>query len=182
MKKFDIGPHGIEDWSAMSQNQLARVFGVSGKTMSVRFSEAQEKCPRNTDGSYDLTTVIRWWLSRAQAAAKAGRKDIGRDAPEVKRWRGAKADITEMERDTMAGKLVDKARGEAHIARGVTAFCERMRGLGAVLAPQVESKSKPEIVSVISATVREYLDKLSEDLDVLNTEIEAEEDADESSS
>ena len=68
--KKELGPREIEDWRYMSRAALARVFGISSTAMYKRMRTSEELCPRNTDGTYDLTKVITWW--KGEVAQREG--------------------------------------------------------------------------------------------------------------
>ena len=83
----------------LKTSELARAFGVSRSTP---FQWHRRGCPQNSDGTWSLPEVIAWHMSCERDRANRADPDDNLD-----RWRGARADLAEIELRQKRGGLVD---------------------------------------------------------------------------
>lgn len=108
----NVMAYKISDIDSCSQGAIARVFAVR------RQAVAQWRgCPRNDDDTYSLPAVVAWKLGLAAADSEMG----DGDSPALERFRAAKADLAELDREQRIGNLCRRETvREALVAFGQT--------------------------------------------------------------
>lgn len=103
-----------ETLGALSQQTAAWLLGVAPRTLR------EKDAPRNSDGTYNARTLIEWFFRRGKSSGE----DPIRAA--AIRREAARADLEEMKRDGLAGRLVDRGTIESQLA----ILAGRLRKLG----------------------------------------------------
>lgn len=127
------------------------MFGVRPQAVS-----AWKDCPRNKDGTWNLASVVRWKLQRAQEEAEL---DAGIDerGDGLERYRAARADRAELEVAQMRGDLVDRADVEARWGRVLSHLVQAFDGMGKVLAPRLAMRYEKEIAQTVRDEVHHII-------------------------
>ena len=122
----------MADFSRLNGAEVAELYGVTRE--AVRQWHVKGGCPRNEDKTFDLAAVIAWREARLEADVA----DLaGSDNPELQRWRAARADMAEMERDLRRGLLIKREAVEANEQQQVAAVRKALLALPKRLAPKL---------------------------------------------
>ena len=88
---------------ALESLPLTLVCEVMGVARQIVYEWVEKGAPRNEDGSFNLAEFVKWRLDEL-----LNRSYGEADSPELERFRAARADIVEMDRDTRRGLLVPR--------------------------------------------------------------------------
>ena len=135
----------------MSQRQIAAAFGCT------RQAVAKWDCPRNSDGSYNITTVIQWRVERA--VDQVAMSDTGSSS--LEEWRRGRVTMLEMDIAYRQGELVERAEVLRQIRLMVADVKSRFLLLPRALAPRCSGKSTAAVAEILDAGVRGVLDLLA---------------------
>ena len=111
---------------APTPKELAKALGVARGTV---YRWIRHGCPREPDGSFDVSHVSRWRATQA-----AARGDSGAGATAVERWQAARAERIELEVRELRGELIRRDEVEELMANVAAAMRRDMRRLGRKLA------------------------------------------------
>lgn len=135
--------------------ETAKHFNVSIRTINFW---VQDGCPRSEEG-LDLEAVAAWKDARN---AKNGTPDPDKiqDLKERVRWRKAKADLAEMEREEKRGNLIDK---NEVITDRITRIITVKQSLLSIprMAPRLEGLTPREIESALKLKIHEIIREFS---------------------
>lgn len=135
---------------ALSQTAAALLVGLTTRGLQ----KAQPPAPRNGDGSYSGPQLVQWVISRSQSAEGDDMLDGG-DSPELTRYRSARADLVEMERDERRGSLVNvdslvewwSSDVAAPIRRAIDALCKQFGPAAAALVTTALTKAEAAVAA-----------------------------------
>jgi len=153
LKKANTGRFSrkIPDFQQCSAAEVGRVFGVSRQAVC-----AWKGCPRNSDGSYNLTDVIQWRVESLTEQLRARVPEPPSTA--LERYREARARRAELEVGQLQDSLVDKADVEARWGRVLSHLVQSFDGMGRVLAPRLAMRHEKEIAQTIRDEVHHTIE------------------------
>lgn len=132
---------GIPDIEHCSQRQLARVYGLSYQAVQ------KWDCPRNDDGTYSLSAVVKW--REECLAADTELCGGGSDSPALEQYRAAKARLAELDLQERTKNLVDRA----HTVKCMMEFGAVIRSCGADLERKHGAAARERLDQAIDAAV-----------------------------
>jgi len=104
---------GGPDLNKLIQKQVADLFDVD--RLTIRNWTDRHKCPRNVDGTFDLSSVIRWWRQFEQR--KSGTHVVSTDPLRDMKTEEKRLDLAERR-----GSLLDREE----VIAGLVARCQAM--------------------------------------------------------
>ena len=153
----------IEDWKHCTQIQVAQVFGLTDR-MVRKWSEGENPCPRNTDRTYDLPAVIKWYTERGGGSTEsisnvavdrddaAKIQDWLRKAPPKARKEFYDAELKEMAVAQLKGRLVSRSQvheamavASGHIRRAAESLQRRFGNIVVEVLGEALSEAQSEI-------------------------------------
>ncbi len=152
LKKANTGRFSrkIPNFQQCSAAEVGRVFGVSRQAVC-----AWKGCPRNSDGSYNLTDVIQWKLESVTEQLRARVPEPESSA--LERYREARARRAELEVGQMQDSLVSKSDVEARWGRVLSHLVQSFDGMGKVLAPRLAMRHEKEIAQTVRDEVHHII-------------------------
>lgn len=135
------------DSKHFTTSQLAALYGVGPSAVSNWHKRGG--CPRNSDGSYDLTAVIAWREDRIRAEVDDAMASSGKDSPNLERLRAARADMAELEFKTRLGKVIDLEQVKQREVTISTIFKQSLLNAPRELAPRLVGREIVEIETMI---------------------------------
>ena len=141
----------ISDFGRCSAAEVGRVFGVSRQAVC-----AWKGCPRNSDGSYNLTDVIQWKLEGLTEQLRSRAPEPPSTA--LERYREARARRAELEVGQLQDSLVSKSDVEARWGRVLSHLVQAFDGMGKVLAPRLAMRHEKEIAQTVRDEVRHTIE------------------------
>ena len=141
----------ISDFGRCSAAEVGRVFGVSRQAVC-----AWKGCPRNSDGSYNLTDVIQWKLEGLTEQLRSRAPEPPSTA--LERYREARARRAELEVGQLQDSLVSKSDVEARWGRVLSHLVQSFDGMGKVLAPRLAMRHEKEIAQTVRDEVRHTIE------------------------
>ena len=141
------------DFSRLKQSDVASIFQIHARTLS-RWTETG--CPRNGDGTYDLSAVIQWALHTAKKTA-AEKKSQPSARPDQKtaaltRLRSAQAALAEMKKGQVEGRLVDIDRLELVAFQMGREIRDSLQGIPARISALLAAENDQHKVKLILDT------------------------------
>ena len=140
----------IPDAAHMTASAVAKIFGIRRQSFA-----AWKGCPRNSDGSYNLTDVIQWKLDGLAAQMKARAPEPESSA--LERYREARARRAELEVGQLQDSLVDKADVEARWGRVLSHLVQSFDGMGHAIAPRLAMRHEKEIAQTVRDEVHHII-------------------------
>ncbi len=140
----------IPDATHMTASAVARTFGIRRQSFA-----AWKGCPRNSDGSFNLTDVIQWKLEGLTEQLRARAPEPESSA--LERYREARARRAELEVGQLQDSLVDKADVEARWGRVLSHLVQAFDGMGKVLAPRLAMRHETEIAQTVRDEVHHII-------------------------
>lgn len=138
------------NFDRISQKELAQAIGFTPRTI-----RDWKDCPRNPDGSYCLSAVVAWMVSRAEdaadAAADANDDELRR--AKVKYW-VAKAANEELKADKEMEKLISFADVAIAWGRRMSEVSSGLDMLAYRLPPLIEGRDQDGMRREITAEVQ----------------------------
>ena len=153
LKKANTGRFSrkISDFGRCSAAEVGRVFAVSRQAVC-----AWKGCPRNSDGSYNLTDVIQWRVESLTEQLRSRAPEPPSTA--LERYREARARRAELEVGQMQDSLVSKSDVEARWGRVLSHLVQSFDGMGKVLAPRLAMRHEKEIAQTVRDEVRHTIE------------------------
>lgn len=143
--------------SELSQADLQAIFGVSDRSIQ-RWYDANPPLPRHGTGRgtfHIWSEVFPWYL-----AYQAGLSSNGGN-PDKDRLQRAEADLAEMKRDAMAGRLLEAEDVERVWSSTLASFRAKLLNLPAKVAVRIEDgMGIGEREALLRAEVNEALEEL----------------------
>lgn len=138
---------------------VAKACGVSRQAVSKAVTQGRLK--QNPDGSFDRASVAAW-------RASVGSDGATQDDPTF-RLKTAKAELAEMERDEMKGKLIRRCDVERGFTERAYEFSRGLLMLKRRVSSKIAEKSKlmlREVEEILDAEARELLEQYTRPLNV----------------
>ena len=129
------------DTRHLMQKEIAELFGVD--RMTVKLWNDKHGCPRNTDGSYHLADVIRWWKDYEK------RKSGGKLLPADK-LRDLKAEEKELDLAARRYELLDREEVIAGLVARWQNIVASFKYKGRELAVMIHSQTVDQIEMILS--------------------------------
>ena len=146
--------------------QLYNFFGISAPAFQMRMKiDGFPKDARISNRLWDLKMVNDWTLSHFYASAEGDEKGL---ADEKLRQARAKADMLEMERDTITKTLVRSDLVSQDLSILFTGMKQRLLGWFKKLPPLLVEKDVKAMGAVIRREVIDLLTDLSKGMDHIN--------------
>ena len=141
----------IPDAAHMTASAVAKIFGIRRQSFA-----AWKGCPRNSDGSYNLTDVIQWKIENMAEQLRARVPEPPSTA--LERYREARARRAELEVGQLQDSLVDKADVEARWGRVLSHLVQSFDGMGHAIAPRLAMRHEKEIAATVRAEVHHIIE------------------------
>lgn len=121
-------PPKKKDQLRITRALLARVFGVTEKTITRYGQEGMPKTNR-TLGGFDVAACVQWKIAQVKARDADKIEELrdalaedpemagGGKSPNLEKWRGHKAEIARMQKEQMEGDLI--LREDVHTGFGI---------------------------------------------------------------
>jgi phage terminase Nu1 subunit (DNA packaging protein) len=126
---------------SVSRKIVAQVFKMDASNVNKWCSRG---CPRNKDGSYDLSEVIAWRLDELALS-----NDGNSESPEAQKWltafRRERALLAKIERKKVEGKLIQVDEMFREWAKRLNTLFSGIRLWSDRLSPRLEGKNRDEI-------------------------------------
>ena len=136
---------------AETKGELSKIVGISERHIT---NLVKQGAPVKLEIGYNTAEWVKWLIARSKA--KEETTDSLFSAARLK-YRQEKANIAELERKTLQGKLVDRKQYmEAEIFR-LTELSQTFRRLPSSVSARVANKSASEVQAIIDAEVRRIL-------------------------
>jgi len=148
-------PKKIETSKFNTAGEVARHVGTSDR--AVRHAIAGQRLRQEPDGTFTMEAVEEWVKLR-----KGGRS--GTPNPHKARLEKAKADILEMERDELRGKLLRKADVERAFTDRAYVFSRSLLAMGRRIGPEIARKARRplrEVLAIFDEEARALLNEIA---------------------
>lgn len=142
------------NFHALTVNQAAEALGVTRQTLH-EWKTAKD-CPKNADGSFNLTRLIDWRLAELVARHPASKSAAGGESDAGERFRLAKARGEEMKVAQKRGELVAISSVAAGLVGRWTRLCTLLEGKPASLTAVLVS-APPDLMH---ARLQEFCEEL----------------------
>lgn len=156
--------------------QLAEMYGVDRRTVT-NWLQEEPPCPskvgkRGVTRTYDTADVAKWHAERAARKALANRPVVASDlALDEARKAKADADIAEMKRDQLRGKLTDNEVTLQVVDRAFHQVRSRVVSVRGRWAPRIVGlTSVAEATKVLDEMATDILAALNEGADEMDAE------------
>jgi hypothetical protein len=144
-------PRRTDAFGALTASEIARIWQVTPQAVGLWVKRGS--CPRNPDGTYNLTAVIAW--REAQAAGVSDGVD----------WRErnqrALALINEHDLAVKRGQYIETASAASWWADRVTEARVALQGVGAGMAPSLVGQDVQTIARLLDERLREICETLA---------------------
>lgn len=150
---------GKEEPKRVTQAELGRLFGVSRKTIHEWSGKAG--FPRGESDKYSAFDVLVWYLvAHSKQLVEKGSGDLaagdpllsGENTPNLERYRGARADLAEMEVKRQEGNLLDRAVMREALGRAAS----HLRGAAKALERDFGDEAKRVLDDTLDEVGREF--------------------------
>lgn len=141
----------LMDFRHLTGVKLAGIYRLT--TSAISAWHVKDGCPRNADGSYDLSVVIGWREGRIQAAADRA-AEAGSGSVALERWRVARAAQEEIRLAAMTGEYLPRAEVEEGRVARVLTLKRAMLGLPRAVAPVLAGMEPREIQAYLTDRIR----------------------------
>ena len=127
----------VNVYEVLASVPIRVVNNVFGLTVHSTRHWTGRGCPRNADGSYNLSAVVQWRIDEIKAEASAP----GADKQDADlRFRTAKATLAELKVAVEEGRLVPAAEATKWLGKAVEAAKQRLLALPTQTAPILTNK------------------------------------------
>ena len=140
----------IPDAAHMTASAVAKIFGIRRQSFA-----AWKGCPRNPDGTFDLTAVVQWRVENLAEQLRSRAPDP--PSTSLERYREARARRAELEVGQLQDSLVDKADVEARWGRVLSHLVQSFDGMGKRLAPRLAMRHEKEIAQTVRDDVHHII-------------------------
>lgn len=157
LAKYEEGelPTGVVE----SQEQVAKIFGVSHRTVERWF---QDGAPVLRNGRYSIVDIRDWKIARTTKSGK--KKKEGADGEDwEERYRRAKALREERKESLESGEVVLKSEVEAGLIQASVAVKRSLLTLPRVLAPILQGMEPREIEKTVRIKVEDIINMFSKE-------------------
>ena len=141
----------VSEFRNLSIRQAARALGKSHTTV------ARWECPRNGDGTLDLSAVVDWLLAREYQRGLAdgtGGEDKAPDDPEAnRRWQEARAASWEIKVANELGVFLRRDDVERQWGEALATLSQELQALPTSLATRLEGMTREERQAAIEGAL-----------------------------
>lgn len=145
----------LTGWAA---KDIAQVYNLTAQAVGLWHRNGG--CPRDENGTYDIRRVVEW--HEAKLAVPEGMESArgGGNSPALERYRSARADVAEHERDLLTGKLVEKAEAEEEMLAKCNFLSQALDAFAAVLSERLSTEAviPPAEITTVERSIQDEVD------------------------